>query len=67
MDFKEWKKVVDTILVSNIGTSSDDLPDARWRDYYDDELNPQQAIDCAFEDAWYGEPLMHEIFYGEPV
>ena len=30
----------------------DDLPDARWRDYFDDGMSPHEAIECAYERLW---------------
>ena len=35
-----------------LGVGVEDLPDAPWRDYYDDELTPSEAIECPKEDAW---------------
>ena len=29
-----------------------DLPDARWRDYFDEGMSPHEAIECAYEDFW---------------
>lgn len=62
MDYKTWKKQCNQILVANIGLDIDSLPDALWMDYYQDKMSPQQAIECAIEDAWYDEPFIRELF-----
>ena len=50
--FRVWKKAVNAHLVRCFGLSSDDLPDAAWYDYFEDELDPVAAIECAIDDAW---------------
>lgn len=62
MDFKTWKAECNKIVVRNIGMTIDDLPDALWRDYYEDSLQPQAAIDCAIEDAWYDDTIIGDLF-----
>ena len=53
MTFKEWYKTCDQIVSRKLGVGVEDLPDAPWRDYYEDDLTPHQAIECAAEDAWH--------------
>lgn len=50
--FWEWYKTCDQIVSRKLGVGVEDLPDAPWRDYYEDDLTPHQAIECAKEDAW---------------
>jgi hypothetical protein len=53
--FKTWLAQCDKIVASKLGVGLHDMPDANWRDYYDDGLTPHDACDCAFEDQWRGE------------
>ena len=43
--FKEWMKRVDEILFDHIGFTSEDLRDRCWRDEYDGEATPREAIE----------------------
>ena len=61
MDFAIWKNRRDMILHHNIGLISGDLPDASWYSYWDEGLDPQQAIESAIEDVWYDEPIIKEL------
>ena len=45
MTFKEWLAAVDKICYENTCLSYEDLPDQTWRDWYEDELTPQEAFD----------------------
>ena len=47
MDFAIWKRRRDGILHHNIGVTSDDLSDAPWYDYWEQDLDPQAAIEAA--------------------
>jgi len=51
--FNEWKRTVNRHLIACFGLASDDLPDATWYDYFEDELDPVAAIECAIDDAWW--------------
>ena len=63
-NFKDWYKDCD-ILVSNIlGISIDCLPDASWRDMYDDDMLPADAIDTAYEDHWFDD-VPSDLWYGK--
>jgi hypothetical protein len=50
--FNEWLKKCDKIVSRKAGLGLDDLPDAMWRDYFDDGLTPIDATDSAYEDQW---------------
>jgi hypothetical protein len=45
MSFEKWLAAVDNICYKNIGLSYEDVPDQTWRDWYEDELTPQEAFD----------------------
>lgn len=45
MTFEAWMKRVDDKLSDKIGMYHDGLPDAQWRDWYEDELTPDDAIE----------------------
>jgi hypothetical protein len=49
--FRQWLVMVDKVAQAKTGLSIHDLPDATWRDYFDDELTPSEAWDCAIEDG----------------
>ena len=61
-NFTQWKLAVDEQCVKSFGLSSDDLPDALWRDYFEDGMTAYNAIDCAVYDAWYDVPGMEELW-----
>jgi len=44
MNYEQWMRKVDLILVGRYGMSHDDLPDMRWRDEFDDGSNPEDAV-----------------------
>ena len=62
--FLEWKNRVSILCSSNFGCHEDDLPDASWRDYYEDGLTPKQAISFAVMDYWYDIPEIEELWQG---
>jgi hypothetical protein len=53
--FNAWMAEVDKLLGSKVGVTSQDLPDACWRDAFDDGMTAEQAIEIANEDAWDSE------------
>ena len=55
MSFKQWMKKVDAVLIATCGLSSHDLADCRYRDWYDDEMSPEEAARMALE--YNGFPL----------
>ena len=63
IEFGKFKTYVDSLLVSMCGLTSDDLTDANWRDYFQSELSPADAILCAADDAWYDEPDLQEVIW----
>lgn len=40
LSYDEWMVKVDTLLLSH----HDDMPDWNWRDAYDDEMSPEEAV-----------------------
>ena len=59
--FGEWMNKVNRIVVSAIGVGVNDLPDATWRDYYDDELSPQEAIEATADDGYAFEDVPEKL------
>lgn len=52
-NFKNFNAAVDEELAKHLsGMTSEEMPDASWRDYFDDELTPKEAIEAACEDYW---------------
>lgn len=51
MTFDEFMIECDAICTETIGFGVDDMPDLTWRDFFDDGMSPQDAIDCAM-DEW---------------
>lgn len=68
MSFNSWKKRVNNILISILGMPADCLPDANWRTYYDEEMDPVEAILLACECDWEYEydlsRFIKETYYG---
>jgi hypothetical protein len=44
--FDEWINVVDALCVGRYGISTNDLPDMNYREMYDSEYSPDDAIDA---------------------
>jgi hypothetical protein len=63
-DYTAWMRQVDKHMIAAFGLSSGDLPDALWRDKFDDGLDPLDAIDATVEDEWADVPGMAEVWYG---
>ena len=63
--FNQFKTDVDRLLVGMVGLTSDDLTDATWRDYFDSELSPIDAILCAVDDYWYDELDLADLIYAQ--
>ncbi len=49
MTFEQWMKQVDRIVGHISGVSVHDLADANFRDWYDDEMDPQEAANLVLE------------------
>jgi|TARA_R110002096_G_scaffold345081_2_gene538600 hypothetical protein len=58
MEFSKWLSKCDTVVLSTLGLGLHDMPDANWRDYFDDGLSPKDAFDTAAEDHWQDEMAM---------
>ena len=43
MEFGEWMREVDDILLARVGVTSADLPDQCYRDLYDEGISPGEA------------------------
>ena len=52
--FNGWLRDVDRVLGGLVGLSHLDLPDALWRDWYDDEILPLDAARMFLEDEGMG-------------
>lgn len=48
--FDSWISRVDRIISAATGLTHDDLPDACWRDWFDDGLTPKEAWQTYQED-----------------
>ena len=57
-NFNEWMNKCDSIVQSTLGLGLHDMPDANWRDYFDDGMTPNDAFDTAAEDHWQDEMAM---------
>ena len=63
MNFGQWMKEVDAILTEHIGLSSMDLRDRMWRDAFDDETSPLDAIvDLCGDPSDLGTFMENELF-----
>ena len=65
MIFDTWKRKIDGLCYRLFMISSDDLPDAPWREYYDDGMSPVDSVDCAVIDYWSDVPAIEALWYGE--
>lgn len=52
MTFQQFMARCDHVTESTLGLTTRDMPDATWRDYYDDEMTPTEAVAAAAEDWW---------------
>ena len=55
MTYEEFEIECNRVLTNIAGLGIHDLADATWRDYYDCDMSPRAAIECANDDAWDGE------------
>ena len=51
MSFEQWLNRVDAILVGMCGLCHRDLPDMLWRDQFEDEASPEEAVSCLCGDS----------------
>ena len=53
MTFETFLKQCDKELIGlGCPIGINDMPDACWRDYYDDNLSPRDALEAANNDHW---------------
>lgn len=50
MSFDEWMNQVDEVLFKEIGMSHMDIPDQTYRDYFDDGMSPEDAVETIMEE-----------------
>lgn len=52
-NFDQWLNQCNRVTMAKLhGISLHDMTDASWRDYYDSELTPTEAVEAAMEDYW---------------
>ena len=61
--FQTWLRKCDAVISGKVGLGLNDLPDANWRDYFEDGLSPKDAADCAYDDQWCDE-MPSDLWYG---
>lgn len=52
MSFEQWMTKVDDLVWSKVGCSVHDLPDAPFRDWYEDEMSAKRAANKAIKGNW---------------
>ena len=55
MTFNQWLSHCDTLVKGRLYVSLHDLEDVNWKDYYNDQLSPGDAIEQAYDDKWSDE------------
>jgi hypothetical protein len=60
--FEAWLLALDDICYTELGVSYKDLPDQLFKDWYDDNLSPEDAYYHLAEDAYPGTEVSN-IFY----
>lgn len=53
MNFRTWMKQVDELCSRVVGVSASTMEDYRWRDSFEDELSPGQALYYFLEENGY--------------
>jgi hypothetical protein len=48
-EFHVWMAHVNQLAIARLGVSAEDLPDQLWRDMFDDEVSPSDALATALE------------------
>lgn len=61
-EFSQWLVEVDKICVAHFGLGHMDLPDALWRDMFEEGMSPHNGVDVAVYDAWYDMPGIEELW-----
>jgi len=55
LGFHGYMRAVDALLHRRLGIGVFDLPDRCWRDAYEDEVSPNDAVaECLEEEGWRG-------------
>jgi hypothetical protein len=54
MNFDEWMRMVDQLLIAKVGMSSESIPDFMWYDLYSEKYTPAEAFETWCEDDMYG-------------
>ena len=63
MSFEDWMKRIDSILIGKIGLGVNDLVDRDWWSAWNDELEPDEAIETLIADPDDIETfMMNELF-----
>lgn len=52
-EYQDWLKKVDRIMGIKVGLSYNDLADQNWRDWFDDDMSPEEAVEEALENEGY--------------
>lgn len=63
MTYKQWTNKVDQVMISVFGLGHSDLPDALWRDKFEDGLSPVEAIESTVDDEWADLPEMADVWF----
>ena len=56
-DFATWMAQVDMHMQQAIGFTHEDMPDQTWYDWFEDEVNPEDAAAMCIENEWGAEGL----------
>lgn len=48
--FADWMEKVDREYITRLGMGADDLGDAQWHNYYDDDMTPREGMAHALTD-----------------
>jgi hypothetical protein len=60
--FKKWMSAVDIAVGGRAFVSVYDLPDQPYRDWFEDEMSPDEAAVAVLADAGYGDGLLGDDF-----
>ena len=52
-DFDLWIQNVDSLIVGTVGIGIDDLPDAPYRAWFDQQMRPSDAAMAALESSGF--------------
>jgi hypothetical protein len=64
--FEQWMREVDRLISAKLGISSGDMRDRLWRDAYEDDLTPKEAVEQELgdldSDEGLEEAMLDELF-----